>query len=314
MNALKLRVVLGVVVGGFVLTGCEDPAATGDVVDDVADTVGDGADGADTVTPPPANPLFDPAGEIGVVEHYSTADGAVVASEVSARLFSAPQPNLQQFVREVGDCQLWVRPVALCDPPCNAFTEACVPGPRCEALPEGRSAGGISISGANAGIALTYAGQGLYYAEQDPPADVFSPGATLEVSAAGAEIAAFSAAVRGVGDLGDSFAPIALVDGETATVNWVPAGDGAQVELVLQLGWHANPPEAVIYCQAPDSAGSIVVASEIVNDFPYFEGMGLFQVPSWVQRVSRQTVATAAGQVAVFAASRQAVSVTHQAQ
>lgn len=305
---LPTRLAALAALAALLTVACEDPAAAPDAADDASDAA-DSADAADVAAPPPANPLFDPAGEIALVEQVS--EGTPVQAEVSARLYSAPQPNLQRFVAEVGDCQLWVRPPALCDPPCNAFTEACVPGPACVALPEGRSAGAITITGTTPSLALTYAGQGQYFANADPPADVFAKGASLAITAAGGELAAFTATLTGVGDLADTFGAVALVDGASTTVNWTPAGDGSRIELVLQLGWHANPPEAVIFCQAPDSAGAIVIASEIVKDFPYFEGMGLFQVPSWVQRVSRATVASAAGPIAIYAASRQAVSVTH---
>ncbi len=181
----------------------------------------------------------------------------------------------------------------------------------CQDLPAPRSAGPITITGGAATVNLDYVGNGLYAAATAPPADAFAKGATLTVSAAGADIAAFSATVTGVGDLSDSFGEIALRDGSSTTINWAPAGDGSTVEVVLQLGWHGNPPEAVLYCAAPDSAGTIVIASELVVDFPYFGGMGLFQVPSWIQRVSRTDVQTASGLVAVYVASRQPVNVTH---
>ncbi|TNF24713.1 MAG: hypothetical protein EP329_24500 [Deltaproteobacteria bacterium] len=307
VRALAALLALGAFLG---LAGCEDPTDTADA--DVSDDVQDVADAADAdVVEAPPNPLFDPSGEISVVELVSASTGAVARSEVAAHMAAGPLPNLQRFVAASGDCQLWTRPQAACDPPCNAFTQSCVPGGVCEDLPEPRSAGDITITGGTAQLDLGYVGNGLYAADTDPPTNAFDAGATLTVSAAGEDIAAFQATVTGVADLTDDFGTIALSDGSPYTLNWTPAGGGATVEVVLQLGWHANPPEAVITCSAPDSAGSIVIASELVEGFPYFSGLGLFQVPSWIQRVSRTDVQTASGVVTVFAASRQGLTVTH---
>ena len=289
-----------------IATGCDPGTTDGDVSDAT-----DASDGDTTTVPAPDNPLFDPSGEIALIETWSTSTGAVAASAVSAHLAGGPLPNLQRFVAEVGDCQLWTRPPASCEPPCNSFTQACIPSGACQDLPAPQSAGDITITGGTATLNLDYVGNGLYAAATDPPADAFAKGATLTVSAAGADIAAFSATVTGVGDLNDTFGEVALKDGSSTTINWVPAADGSTVEVVLQLGWHGNPPEAVLYCAAPDSAGTIVIAAELVDGFPYFGGMGLFQVPSWIQRVSRTDVQTASGLVAVYVASRQPVGVTH---
>jgi len=307
-NARTLARALGLI-AALAASGCEDPAGS---EADAVDTV-DAADSDDTdvVVTEPDNPLFDPIGEIALVELVSVSTNAVASSQVSAHLADGPQPNLQRFVAESGDCQLWTRPAAACDPPCNSFTQSCVPGGVCEDLPAPKSAGAITITGGTASLALDYVGNGLYAAETDPPTDAFAAGATLNVSAAGDEIAAFQTTVTGVADLVDDIDEITLVDGSSTTVNWNPAGGDATVELVLQLGWHANPPDAVIYCSAPDSAGSIVIAAEIVEGFPYFSGTGLFQVPSWIQRVSRSDVATIDGDVTVIVASRRQIAVTH---
>lgn len=308
------RVVLALGLGLVALSaaGCEDLEGDGDM--DVADT-GDAASDADaTPIETPPNPIFDALGEVTLIELWSPITRAVEGTEVSARLWSKPDPNLQRIAAVSGDCQLWTRPPALCEPPCNAFTEACVPGPRCESLPEGRSAGALTITGGAAPITLNYVGNGQYASAADPPGDLFDAGDGLAIEAAGGAIPAFSAAINGVADLDDALDPIALVDGSATTVTWAPANDGSTIELVLQLGWHANPPEGVIYCTAPDSDGAIVIGREVVEGFPYFEGSGLFQVPSWAQRVSRATVETPGGPIAVYAASRQMLTVTHTPQ
>ena len=67
-------------------------------------------------------------------------------------------------------------------------------------------------------------------------------------------------------------------------------------------------------CRAPDSAGTLVVPAAVIAKFPYFSGFGLFQVPSWAERVSRTLVSTPAGPVEVTASSRVNLGVSHTEQ
>jgi len=104
---------------------------------------------------------------------------------------------------------------------------------------------------------------------------------------------------------------VELTDQAATTLSWTPAGDGSRVEVRLQLGWHGRPPTGIIACSAPDSAGQIVVSPTVIKPFPYFGGIGLFQVPSWMARVSRQIVMTSVGPIAVSAESRVNLGVMH---
>lgn len=174
------------------------------------------------------------------------------------------------------------------------------------------SAGVITFDGLVVDLTAT-PGELGYRLTPEPPHDgLFDAGAAVRVRAAGAEIPAFDVSLTGVPDLAiDSNGLVELVDGQPFRFGWVPAGDGSAIEVVLQLGWHGAPPTGVIVCRADDADGEVFIDPAVIAGFPYFSGIGLFQVPSWIARTSRATVATPGGPLAITLSSRVNLGVIH---
>lgn len=274
----------------------------------------DGADGADDTTEPPAlpHPLFGYRGEIALLETVSPGSHDVLGA-VSAHVEAGLRPELYERAGAVGACELWVAVNASCGETGCESGEVCDRTGTCAALPAGASVGDFRVTGTKESFSATYEGLGLYTVAPGSVPNLFDAGdpITVTVDGAGATPGA-TLALRGVGELDDDFGSVDLVDGEDATITWAPARDGSKVELILQLGWHGSPPAATLLCGADDAAGAVVIDRRLVEGFPYFGGIGLFQVPSWIQRVHRAVLPSPAGPVAGFAGSRQAVGVTHR--
>jgi hypothetical protein len=305
-----------------------DTSADADTVPvDDADTVP--VDDADTTPPPDASDdvpeteddvsqpsddvalRFELAGSIQVIEQYSGGLGAVAGSWIYVDLGDRPDPMLYRFEHGDGACKVWSLATTSCGAGCD-LGELCDVDASCRPMAAPISAGDITFGGLVTAITAKSSG-GLYTLDPEPPADgLFAPGASITVSAEGAALPAFTATVSGVADLRiQGSGLVELADQKQTVLSWAPAGDGSEVEAILQLGWHGAPATGIIACRAPDSAGEIVVSPDIIQRFPYFGGIGLFQVPSWIERVSRAIVETPAGPIEVTASSRVNLGVTH---
>ncbi len=283
-----------------------------------AETVAD--TGGDTDTGPIEDPTpFNVKGAVTLVEQYSDGAGAVVGTYILAGFGDRPlEYDGVRYVKAVADgaCTTWTRPAQpLCDPAC-AETDACVADDTCAPYAKRLSAGVITIGGTvPGGFTLTPSDSGFYVATPDTASDdLFTAGAALTVSAAGGDVPAFSASIKGVSDLTLTAGTglVELVDGTPYTLKWNPADvGGAAIEVVLQLGWHGNPPTSIIVCHAADADGQLVITPKVIAEFSYFSGMGLFQVPSWIERISRTFIPIPGGTVAVTAASRRNLGVSH---
>ena len=294
-------------------TDTEDVPDAGDTSDttdtDTADT-----DTTDTevVTPPDDVSLrFALAGAIRVVEAYSSGAGMVVGAWVEIDLRDRPAPMTYVLAAEDGACKVWVPAEVMCTPPC-AVDQTCAATADCEPQSVAASAGELTL----AGLVTTFTAKdvgGGYTLSPEPPSDgLVDAGDAITVAAAGAAIPAFTAALRGVADLAiEGTGLVELADGKETTLEWTPAGDGSLVEAVLQLGWHGAPPTGIIACRAPDSAGAITITPTVIRPFPYFGGIGLFQVPSWLERVSRTVVDAPGGPIEITASSRVNLGVMH---
>lgn len=296
------------------------------VAETTADTTPDDTTVAETAHETDTGPAEDPTpfnvkGAVTLVEQYSDGAGAVVDTYIIADFGDRPLAyNGVRYTKAAADgaCATWNRPTnPLCDPACSE-TEACIDDDTCEAYATRLSAGTITVGGTvPTGFTLTPNADGFYVATPDTsPDDLFTTGAALTVSAAGADVPAFTASLKGVSDLQLSAGTglVELVDGTPFTLKWNPSEEaGTEIEVVLQLGWHGNPPTSIIVCHAPEADGQLVITPKVIAEFSYFGGMGLFQVPSWMDRISRTVVATPGGSVAVTAASRRNLYVTHVA-
>lgn len=280
------------------------------------DTSPDVADSSDTdVVTPPVDDValrFALAGAVRIVEPYSSGLGGVAGGWIEIDLRDRPAPMTYELAAEDGACKVWRPAEVMCTPPCGP-DQTCAATATCEAQALPASAGELTLSG----LVTTFTAKdvgGAYVVSPEPPQDgLFAPGDAITVAASGAAIPAFTAEVRGVADLAiQGTGLVELYDDKDATLEWTPAGDGSLVEVVLQLGWHGAPPTGIIACRAPDSAGAITLTPTIIRAFPYFGGIGLFQVPSWIERVSRTVVTTPGGPIEITASSRVNLGVIHE--
>jgi len=257
---------------------------------------------------------FELAGSIQIVESYSEGFGGVTGSWVYADLHDKVSPSIYRVAAESGACQAWTRTDALCEPACDE-SQTCSAAAVCESQAQLSDAGDLTITGLVVSPISAEAGQFGYLFSPDPPIDgLFDAGDTITVTAAGGALPAFTTTVRGVADFGlQNEGMVELVDGKDTTLSWKPASQAGSdtVEVVLQLGWHGAPPTGVIVCRTHDSAGTLVIPAAVVAKFPLFGGIGLFQNPSWAERISRSIVTTSAGLVEVTASSRASVGVSH---
>lgn len=254
------------------------------------------------------------AGVLEIIEMYSGGAGEVSGSYLYADLGDRPDPTLYVEAAAAGACKVWQRVVGTCEPACGV-DEVCDAASVCIPAAKPASAGTLTITGLVKDVTGTPGEFGYQFTPDLGGGDLFAKGAAITVSAAGADIAAFSAELTGVSDLGiQGVGLVELVDGHDATIEWSPDGSDAEVEVVLQLGWHGQPATGIIVCRAEDAAGRIVVPSAVVDPFPYFGGFGLFQVPSWAERFSRRVLDTAQGPLVIDVASRVNLGVTHTAE
>lgn len=285
-----------------------------------AETVTD--TGVDGDTGPIEDPTpFNVKGAVKLVEQYSDGAGGVTDTYILADFSARPlEYDGVRFTKaaEDGACATWTRAEnPLCDPPC-AETAACVADDTCEPYATRLSAGVVTVGGTvPQGFTLAPNAIGFYVPTPDTsPDDLFTAGAALTVSAAGGDVPAFSASIEGVSDLTLTAGTgmVELVDGSPFTLTWNPSNvAGSEIEVALQLGWHGNPPTSIILCRAPDADGQLVITPKVIAEFSYFGGMGLFQVNSWMDRISRAVVPTTGGVITVTAASRRNLFVTHTA-
>lgn len=105
---------------------------------------------------------------------------------------------------------------------------------------------------------------------------------------------------------------VTLIDGQDYTLTWTPANDGSTVEVALQTGHHVRPPTSILWCQAPDSGGSIVMAKALVEGVGIMNGgPSLFPHPSWIRRVRRAVIDTTGGPAEITVSSQVGVNLFH---
>jgi len=303
-----------------------DVASTDDTSTSPDDTSPDGTspdDGststdalADTDTVAPSDdPWSGVAGTIEIVEYYSGGAGEVVGGHVLIVMQRGVPPTRLALVAEEGACRLWLQDTTAC-PSCDEGT-LCGVGGTCAPVPAPADAGTITLTGLAKDLTATPAPPSPYYSvTPEPPIDgLFADGAAITVAIAGAD--GFPAATTTLGGVSDldigSIGLVELVDGKDHTITWTPDGSDATVEVVLQLGWHGLPPSSRIVCVAPDAAGAITIPRALVEAFPYFQ-VGLFQVPSWIERLDRALVHGPHGPIEVRVASHVYLGVSHTAE
>jgi hypothetical protein len=236
----------------------------------------------------------DHRGQIALTENW----GAYVA--LFDRGFEQPLPTR---IATDGECALYRRTNPSCPGGCNAG-EVCVADDTCAPGALRASAGDITITGLREAAVFTPSEFG--YTGPTLPADMFADDATIHVSAAGDDLAAFTADVGGVAPLITELTGlIELHDGADETIRWTADAGGARIQIALYLGWHGSPWTDLLICETADD-GELTIPSALIEQFPYFEG-GLFQWPSWISRFRRAW----AGDIEVIASHQVTLGVSH---
>jgi hypothetical protein len=210
-------------------------------------------------------------------------------------------------VASEGDCEVWTHPTppAQCTPPCvNSF---CLADDHCEPFPNPVDHGEIVIAGLDEPLRFTPFGSGYVSDPPSPPEQLFSDGAAITASAAGADGPGFTLEVTGVADLEadldleDGFR-LTIEDGVDEVIGWT-AADSGRIQLALLVGHHGSPFEALLVCETEDD-GELVVPGRLITEFPHAQPTGLEQHSSWLARFSRDVLETDAGPIELFLSHR----------
>jgi hypothetical protein len=225
-----------------------------------------------------------------------------------ALLQDRPELPLAAAIAQEAECTVFRRPPAsLCDPPCT--DGVCTAPDVCTPYAQHASAGPITVTGLRAPLTFEPGTFG-YTPTPAPPEDLFAPGATLTISAPGDVTPAFSTTVTAPAPLEAPFQNLTLVDGVDTTVTWT-AGDGGprSIQLMLVVGWHGAPPEALLVCETADD-GAHTLPGSLISQLPRASS-GLEQHNSWILRFDRSIVAAPAGPIEIVAGSQANLYFSH---
>jgi hypothetical protein len=212
-----------------------------------------------------------------------------------------PELPVPSAVASQGDCTVFRRPSpSLCDPPCT--DAVCTAPDTCTPYAQNASAGRITVGGLRAPLAFV-PGQFGYMPEPQPPGDLFDPGASISVSAAGDVTPAFAVELTAPPPLEAPFQNLTLTDGVDATITWTAgAGGPRSIQVMLVVGWHGAPPEALMVCETDDD-GSLTIPGALIAQLPRAASK-LEQHSSWILRFDRAVVFAPAGPIEVVAGSQ----------
>jgi len=292
-----------------------DPGQTAEDVDeglkDLLDDPGGQDDGGSQPQGP--HPLFEFTGKVEMAE-TTNPEGGAHHSGAGVIFWDAAPGTSHTLVNEMGGCQYWlVIFPGTCEPACNP-DQYCGTDSECHPYRNRTGAGTVTITGTTTEVQAVPDESDWYVVQGETPDDLFGPGDEITVQASGGDIPAFTRTLTGVGDMLAPWASVlTMLDGSDLYLPWTVQGDGATVELALQIGWHGAPPVAIIWCTAPDDAGAITVPQMFVEAFPPAGGIGLFQHISWVERVSREVVDGPYGPIEIKVAARRNFSLIHNA-
>lgn len=210
---------------------------------------------------------------------------------VRASLATAAQPTVHSVDTEVGNCRLLVRVPSLCEPSC-VYPELCTAQNICQAFPEPRSAGALTVTDGEDALTVAFDGYSYWLQSAGLP---FAPGETITVSAVGDAFPAFSAdavmpdilVAPGVYDIG-------LTTPGDIAFTWDPPTPGAppaRVRITLNAGYgHGLPLAAIVECDVPDT-GSFAVPDALRTQLPPPSTWGCGECPeSFVTRYHKTTV------------------------
>ena len=267
--------------------------------------------GPDAAPLPDAGPTdfrFDTVGVINLLE--AGPGGFTGWQSVYAAINDGPYNLLPDRVAAEGDCEVWVRPSSgTCDPLCGP-SMMCEANGVCAPFPRTASAGRIEVGGLTVPLAFVPTQFGSYDIDPYPPEDLFVPDATITVTAAGDDTAAFTMSTPAVPPLGGGPYNISFQEGVDFEVTWPPIPvAGAKIQLLLRVGWHGSPVEAVLVCETEDD-GFLTIPAALHAELP-ISSTGLEQHLSSLTRFRRVVHEAEAGPIELFVGSQQFVNFSH---
>ena len=212
-------------------------------------------------------------------------------------------PNATAVARE-GDCAIFVHPEAGdCGSECRGYCDAT---DMCVAFPVAQSAGVITVSGLKQPLSFTPINGN--YDSPFPGQELFDSGDPITVTAAGGDVAAFSASLVGVATLQTEIQSVGLEPGVDETITWTAEGSG-RIQVALVVGWHLDAYEALLLCETEDS-GSLTIPGTLISELPrqrtFFEPHS-----STMARFVRKNITTQFGPVEVLVGSQVPISFSH---
>lgn len=186
--------------------------------------------------------------EVGVDTYGLAAFTGSVADRVNPLQVLEPQ-------EAEGPCVLLERPNPFCDPPCPG-SEQCAAGNACVPFPVNQAVGTVTVVGLVTPLSLEPDGQKAY-STTDFDGTPFAPGANLELTAVGGDVAGFSLQGEGVPLLALPTKNWPFHAGDPVTIEWTPGNGVGTIRLNLNVDQHGVTPVTLV-CDVPDT-GSYTV-------------------------------------------------------
>jgi len=156
-----------------------------------------------------------------------------------------------------GDCRLMVGPTcsASCAAPTVCDGATCVPGPVTKTV------GAVTVTGLAAPISATPNSQKTYYAPVSGGFPPFSPGADVQLAAAGGDYTAFSLHGRGFPIIETPATMVPFEMGKPFRLTWTPppAPITTRMFVKVDIAFHGGV-DAQIQCDLPDNGSASVPA------------------------------------------------------
>jgi hypothetical protein len=258
--------------------------------------VGQSAPAAEQATPSPATCLAPPLAESLPAEavpyrrcplERKVGEFVVELDErytaVSGGIAEAPVPvDVREVIAEAGACRLLRRRLLACFPTCGAGM-TCGVGGRCQRYPDNLDAGTVEVKGLRCQMQMRPDPTARRYSNTTLPHPGYTPGASIQLAATGADVPAFSLVGWGVAALALDEAPLRLEADQALRVSWQAQPGPTRVQLDLEVDQHGITP-VTLSCDVADS-GSFEVPADLVARLL---AAGVSGYPKL--RVSRQTV------------------------
>jgi hypothetical protein len=201
---------------------------------------------------------------------------------VSGRVQSGVDPaEVPQVLHQEGDCRLVGHQNPFCSPDC-ASGMRCAAGNKCVPEPTGLSAGTVTIAGLSAPVTMMPSPM-RRYDYNTLPHPGFTPGAEIQLRAAGAEVPAFFLRGFGVAPLDLLTTGTVLEPGKDLVLAWTPGPPGpARVAFDVTIDQHGLT-RATLSCETADT-GTATVPAALVDALVALGTTGVPKV-----RVARRT-------------------------